>query len=85
MTDQENLKLQLLELYAGDIDKAKAALAWVSDVIDPPAPEVVQVAQGVVLTDAEVLNNDDAGLKLVAMARLAVKQNANIALEQVAP
>lgn len=73
MTDQE-LRMSLLEMGAGDVDKAKAMYDWVKE--PPTAPPPPQVADGVVLLDGEVIGCNADDLMAIAQKRLAEKQNA---------
>lgn len=77
MTDQEELKLQLIEL-CGTLEAAQAAFVWVVEV-PPVTPEPAPVDGGVGLLDDEVLKLDGDALKELAMRRLAAKQNAPVA------
>lgn len=73
MTQQEELKLQLIEL-CGSLEAAKEAFNWVIETVIAPV-EPAPTPEGIVLTDAEVLGNSAEDLWNIAMARLAVKQN----------
>lgn len=75
--NEQDLKLQILDICKGDIENAKAIYAWLTEIPAAPVtpPEPAPTPTGIVLTDAEVMNNDDAALKVIAMLRLARKQN----------
>jgi len=73
VTQQEELKLQLIEL-CGSLEAAKEAFNWVIETVAAPV-EPAPTPEGIVLTDAEVLASSPDSLWNIAMARLAVKQN----------
>lgn len=76
--NEQDLKLQALERTGGDIDKAKAIYAWLTEVTaapPAPAPEPAPTPSGIVLTDTEVLTISADDLAKLAMKRLADKQN----------
>lgn len=77
MNDQD-LKLKLLDLSGGDVDKAKAMMAWITVAPSVTKPDPAPTVEGIVLTDAEVLAADPDALQALAMQRLAVKQNSPV-------
>lgn len=73
MNDRE-LRMELLSMSEGDVEKAKAMYGWLNEPKEPIEPP--KMPDGVVVFDSEVMAGDGAALLAVAMKRLADRQNS---------
>lgn len=73
MNDRE-LRMELLSLSGGDVDKAKSMYRWLTEPKDPVEPP--KVPDGVIVFDAEIMAGDAEALLAIAMKRLADRQNS---------
>lgn len=73
MNDRE-LRMELLSMSEGDVEKAKVMYAWLTEPKEPVEPP--KMPDGVVVFDSEVMAGDSTGLLAIAMKRLADRQNS---------
>jgi hypothetical protein len=73
MNDRE-LRMELLSLSEGDVDKAKAMYRWLTEPKEPVEPP--KMPDGVIVFDSEIMAGDADALMAIAMKRLADRQNS---------